>query len=472
MNKTRIVATVGPATDETDVMKAVLTAGANVLRFNFSHGTLQEQKIRLDAARAVSAELGIPVAYLMDTKGPEIRIKQFEDGEIFLRDGDIFTLCCGETQGDQTKVSVTYDRLSEEVKPGISILIDDGLIKLKVQKIEGENIVCEVINGGELKNNKSINLPDVSIKLPSLNVKDIEDIKFAIANEFDFIAASFVRTQEDVFAVRGILNAYGGDEIKIISKIENREGVNNVDSIIKVCDGLMIARGDLGVEIPPEEVPLIQKEFITKSNAAGIPVITATQMLDSMIRNPRPTRAEVADVANAVFDGSDAVMLSGETAAGKYPEASVKMMKKIVELAEKHIDESSPAIQDIRQGDADITNTITYASCMASKMIGAKVILTPTKSGYTSRMIAKQRPGARIIAVSDSEIIQRRLLLTWGADTLLLEDCSNLNRVINEAIKVLKQKEVLSEGDLVVVTAGLPMNVAGTTNTVRIEKVQ
>ena len=471
MNKTRIVATVGPATDEKEVIEGIISEGANVLRFNFSHGNLEEQKIRIDASRAASEAVGIPVAFLLDTKGPEIRIKQFVDGEVTLNEEESFTICCEDVDGDATRVSVTYNKLYEEVSVGDSILIDDGLIKLVIEEIEGTDIVCKVINGGELKNNKSINIPDVNIKLPSLNEKDIEDIKFGIENEFDFIAASFVRTQEDIFAVRGILNAYGGEEIRIIAKIENREGVNNIDSIIQVCDGLMIARGDLGVEILPEEVPMIQKEFIRKANKAGIPVITATQMLDSMIRNPRPTRAEVADIANAVFDGSDAVMLSGETAAGKYPELSVKTMKKIVALAEKHTEEGDLNRFGINQDSVDITNTITYATCLSSLMLGAKVILTPTKSGYTSRMIAKQRPNARIIAVSESEKVRRRLLLTWGVETILLEDCSRMNSVIESSISILKEKDVLKAGDLIIVTAGLPMNVSGTTNTIRIEKI-
>ncbi len=469
MKNTRIVCTMGPACDDENILRELMLSGMNVARFNFSHGTHEEQKERMDRVKKVRAELGMNIAIMLDTKGPEIRIKQFETGKTILRAGEKFTLCCYDVTGDDDKVSVTYENLYKELTAGNHLLIDDGLIKIKVEKIEDKDIICSVIDGGELSNNKSINIPDVAINLPALTDRDISDILFGIENEIDCIAASFIRCAEDVRQIKKLLSENGGEDILIISKIENRQGVDNMDEIIKESDGVMVARGDLGVEIPAKEVPVVQKKMIRKCNLLGKPVITATQMLDSMIKNPRPTRAEVGDVANAVFDGSDCVMLSGETAAGEHPIEAVKTMADIVLSAETekyltpHYEISS---------HADVSETISYSSFRTAEIIGANAILTPTTSGYTARMVSKYRPDMPVIAFSANDRVLRQLMLTYGVIPVKIRKQDDFESLLSTCLDTARDTGLVNVGDMVVFTAGLPVNVKGTTNTIRVEKVR
>ncbi len=465
MKKTKIVCTLGPATDDESVLKDIASAGMDVARLNFSHGTHEEHQKRIDAIKRLREAYGYNIAIMLDTKGPEIRIKQFVDSGVELNENDVFTLYCqGDQKGDKNGVSITYD-ISTKVKVGDSILVDDGLIKMTVERIDKKNVITRIQNGGALTNNKSLNIPGVDIPMPALTKKDNEDILFGIKNDIDFISASFIRSASDVLAIRSFLEDNDADDIKIISKIENRQGVDNIDEIIRFSDGVMVARGDLGVEIPAEDVPMVQKKCIKKCNEAGKPVITATQMLDSMIRSMRPTRAEVADVANAVLDGSDAVMLSGETAAGKYPVEAVSIMAKISHAAE----EGYARIVDRFYGEETVTNMISHSSCQAANKLGAKAILTPTASGYTPRMVAKYRPSAAIIALAEKEKVKRQLALTRGVIPLMLEERDDFERVISDGIIMSMNVGYINEGDLVVITGGLPLNKGATTNTVRIE---
>ena len=470
MKKTKIVATIGPASSSGEIIEKMIQSGMNVARINFSHGTHEDNKPLFDAVKKAREKLGATVAIMLDNKGPEIRIKQFREGKITLNEGDIFTLCCYDVEGDSQHVSVTYENLFKEVKTGVIILMDDGLIRLRVVNLCGKDIITVVECGGVLSNNKSINIPNTSIKLPALTETDIKDLIFGINNDIDFVAASFVRTGDDVLAIRKVLNDNGAFHIKIISKIENRQGVENIDEIIRLSYGIMVARGDLGVEIPAEEVPLVQKMIIKKCNEAGKPVITATQMLDSMIRNPTPTRAEVGDVANAVFDGSDAVMLSGETASGKYPAEAVETMRRIISMAEKNLKQDA-RFNDSFKGDKSVTNVIAYNCCQTAQALNARAIITPTSSGYTTNMTAKFRPYRPIISITDKPSVQRQLTLTWGVEPLLLDDCSDFERVLSRGLIASLENGLVKEGDLVIVTAGLPMNKKGTTNMIRVETV-
>ena len=469
MKKTRIVCTMGPACDDENILKELMLSGMNVARFNFSHGTHDEQKERIDRVKKVRDELGVNVALMLDTKGPEIRIKQFETGKAELISGEKFTLCCYDVKGDDSKVSVTYENLYNELTEGNELLIDDGLVKIKVESIVDKDINCVVIDGGELSNNKSINIPGVSINLPALTQRDVADILFGIENDMDVIAASFIRSADDVSKIRKLLDENGGRNILIISKIENRKGVDNMDEIIRESDGVMVARGDLGVEIPAKEVPVVQKKMIRKCNLLGKPVITATQMLDSMIENPRPTRAEVGDVANAVFDGSDCVMLSGETAAGKYPVESVKMMAEVVISAEA---EKYLAPHYEIDSHADVSETISYSSFRTAQIIGADAILTPTTSGYTARMVSKYRPDMPVIALSSVDKVLRQLMLTYGVIPVKIKKSDDFESLLSDCLDTVRDKGLVNVGDTVVVTAGLPVNVKGTTNTIRVEKVR
>ncbi len=473
MKKTKIVCTIGPASDEEKILTHLIASGMNVARLNFSHGSHEEQQLRVDKVKKIRNKLDTPIAILLDTKGPEIRITQFEEGAVLLREGAYFTLKGDDSLGNEEGISITYKNLAKEVKKSDVILIDDGLIRLSVREIKGDDVVCMVENGGELKNNKSINIPGVNIKLPALTKKDIDDLKFGIKNEVDYIAASFVRNKEDVLGIRKVLEENGGENIHIISKIENRQGVDNIDEILLVSDGIMVARGDLGVEIPPEEVPIVQKDIIRKCNKIGKPVITATQMLDSMIKNPRATRAEVADVANAIFDGTDAIMLSGETAAGKYPIESVQTMGLIAEKAEANLEYDGHFTNNFDSliGDNNITNCISFASCSTGKSLNAKAIITPTGSGYTAKMISKFRPSCDIIAYTDKDYVQRRLSLVWGVNSLKAESFSDIETTYKEVITLSLENNILQEGDLVIITAGLPLGNRGTTNAIRVETV-
>ena len=472
MRKTKIICTLGPAVDSEEMIRKLILAGMNAARFNFSHGTHESHLAQLTKLKRVRDELGIPVAAIMDTKGPEIRIKTFKDGRIELKKDDIFTLTTADCEGDATRVSVTYANLHNEVVPGNHILVDDGLIDLLVQEIKGQEIVCTVENGGPLSNNKSINIPDVHILLPSLTEKDKEDLKFAVENDFDFIAASFVRKASDVEDIRAWLNECGGEKIRIISKIENREGVDNLAEIIAASDGVMVARGDLGVEIPAQEVPILQKKMIKATTMAGKPVITATQMLDSMIRNPRPTRAEVSDVANAVFDGTSCVMLSGETASGKYPIEAVEAMVSTVKAAESAINYWGRFREhSLQPGVSTINDAITHTCCMTAMDLNATAILAPTESGYTAKVISRFRPACPIVAVCQSEKVRRQLAISWGVHSYLTGFVDSTDRLFSMSVEVARKEGAVKCGDTVVITAGVPIGNSGTTNLIKAQVV-
>ena len=472
MRKTKIICTLGPAVDSEEMIRKLILAGMNAARFNFSHGTHESHLAQLTKLKRVRDELGIPVAAILDTKGPEIRIKTFKDGRIELKKDDTFTLTTAECEGDANRVSVTYANLHNEVAPGNHILVDDGLIDLLVQEVKGQEIICLVENGGPLSNNKSINIPDVHILLPSLTEKDKDDLKFAVENDFDFIAASFVRKASDVEDIRAWLHECGGDNIRIISKIENREGVDNLQEIIDASDGLMVARGDLGVEIPAQEVPILQKKMIKATIMAGKPVITATQMLDSMIRNPRPTRAEVSDVANAVFDGTSCVMLSGETASGKYPIEAVEAMVSTVKAAESAINYWGRFREhSIQPGMSTINDAITHTCCMTAMDLNAAAILAPTESGYTAKVISRFRPACPIVAVCQSEKVRRQLAISWGVHSYLTGFVDSTDRLFSMSVEVARKEGAVKSGDTVVITAGVPIGKSGTTNLIKAQVV-
>ena len=471
MRKTKIICTLGPSADTEEVIKALIKSGMNAARFNFSHDTHEKHLEKLNKLRHVRDVMGVPVATILDTKGPEIRIKSFENGPITLEKGQTFTLHTEDVPGDNTRVSVTYGNLHKEVDVGCRILVDDGLIELDVTEIKGKEIVCHVENGGPLSSNKSINIPSVHIQLPAITEKDKEDLKFAVENDFDFIAASFVRKASDVEEIRAVLHGFGGDGIGIISKIENREGVENLDEIIAASDGIMVARGDLGVEIPAHEVPILQKKMIKATIKQGIPVITATQMLDSMIRNPRPTRAEVSDVANAVFDGTSCVMLSGETASGKYPVEALETMASIVEAAEEAIDYWGRFRENPLQSTNNINDAITHTCCMTAMDLSAEAILAASKSGYTAKVISRFRPQCPIIALTLSERVRRQLAISWGVHPYLSGNVDSTDRLFSMAVDVARKEGVVKEGDTVVITAGVPIGQSGTTNLIKAQVV-
>jgi len=473
MKKTKIVCTIGPSSESEEVLKELMLNGLNVARLNFSHGSHEEHKKRIDTIKKIRDELDLPIAIMLDTKGPEIRLRHFRNGEVTLKSGDIFTLTTRDIVGDENIVSVTYEGLANDVVKGNRILIDDGLVELEVLEIEnGTDIKCRVLNGGTIKDRKGVNVPKIPINLPAVTEKDIEDIKFGIENDVDFIAASFIRRAEDVLQIRKVLEDNGGEYIEIISKIENQQGVDNIDEIIEASDGIMVARGDLGVEIEAEKIPIVQKQIIKKCNLAGKPVITATQMLDSMIRNPRPTRAEVTDVANAILDGTDAVMLSGETAAGKYPLEAVKTMYNIAINTES----SSQYLETLhskRTLDSHIstTNAISRATCTTAEDLKASAIITATSSGYTSKAVSKFRPQSPIIAATTSEKVMRKLALVWGVYPVLCARSENTDEIIDISIHSAMMKGYVKEGDLIVITAGIPVGVSGTTNLIKVHTV-
>lgn len=472
MKKTKIVATIGPASESEEMLKELFLNGLNVCRLNFSHGNHEEHKIRIDNIKKVRKELGLPIGIMLDTKGPEIRLGDFKEGTIELELGNIFTLTTRDILGDKEIVNVSYEGLPKDIEKGSKILIDDGLVELEVLEIiNGTDIKCRALNNGTLKNHKGVNIPNVKINLPSITQKDIDDILFGIENEVDFIAPSFIRKASDVLEIRKILEDNKGDSIEIISKIENQEGVDNIEEILLASDGIMVARGDLGVEIETEEMPMVQKDLIKKSNIMGKPVITATQMLDSMMRNPRPTRAEVTDVANAILDGSGAIMLSGETAAGKYPLESVKMMHNIALRTEKSIDYT--ALFNSKSVDSEIstTNAIGRATCTTATELGASAIITATSSGYTSKAISKFRPKAPIIAATTKESVMRKLSLVWGVYPVLSPYSSTTDDVIELSIQSTVEANYVKEGDLVVITAGIPVGLAGSTNLIKVHTI-
>lgn len=472
MHKTKIVCTLGPSTSTVEIIKQLIKSGMSAARINFSHGTYESHAVVINNLIQAREELNAPIPLVLDTKGPEIRIKTFKEDSIVLEQGAVFTLTTEDVEGDNTKVSVTYKNLPLDLRRGSRVLIDDGLIELRVKNLTETEVECQVINGGSLGSRKGVNIPDVYVNLPSLTEKDIEDIKFGIEMGFDYIAASFVRSANDVIKIRRVLEENNGSHIAIISKIENREGVDNIDEILEVSDGIMVARGDLGVEIPPEEVPLVQKRLIKKSNQKGKPVITATQMLESMVHNPRPTRAEANDVANAIFDGTDAIMLSGETAKGAYPIESVKMMATIAETTEKSIDYISEMGRNHSNSLRDMTNAISYATCATANDLKASCIITVTKAGYTPRMVSMFRPESPILACSVDEYMWRQLNLVWGCiPTTFSPTYNNTDDVFNEAIQKAVDLGLAKNGDAVIITAGVPVGVSGTTNTLKVHIV-
>ena len=469
MRKTKIVCTLGPATDDENVLRQLMLEGMSVARMNFSHGSHEEQKKRLDMVKKLRKELGLPVAALLDTKGPEIRIGDIEGGKVELKKGQTFVLTTEDIVGNAEIVSITYKQLYKDVKPGDSILIDDGLIGMEVQKIDGEEIVCQVKNGGFISNHKGVNVPGVELKMPFVSQKDYEDIVFAAEQDYDFIAASFTRTADDILEIRKILEEKGGQYIHIIAKIENMQGVENCEEILRVADGIMIARGDMGVEIPLEEVPVIQKKLIRMALKASKPVITATQMLDSMIKNPRPTRAETSDVANAIYQGTGAIMLSGETAAGAYPIEAVRTMARIAERTEKDIDYSREFKPRRLAERPDVTNAISHATCTTAMDLNAAAIVAVTKSGRTVGRIAKYRPSCPIIGCATHSRVCRQLSLMWGVIPVEMQEEETADDLFDHAVKLSEDKKLISRGDLVVITAGVPLGLSGTTNMLKVQ---
>ena len=457
MKRTKIICTLGPASNNRETLKALMENGMDIARFNFSHGDHEEQKGRVDMIKELREELDMPIAMLLDTKGPEIRTRLLKDGQkVKLESGNQFVLGIGDFEGDDKKVAITYETLYKDVKPGNKILIDDGLIELEVKAIKGTDIICDILNGGELGEKKGVNVPYVKVNLPGITEQDKNDILFGIEQKFDFIAASFVRSAEVIREIRKLLNDNGGKDIGIIAKIENAEGVENIDSIIEASDGIMVARGDLGVEIPASQVPHIQKEIIRKCNEHYTPVITATQMLDSMIRNPRPTRAEVADVANAIYDGTDAIMLSGETAAGKYPLEALKMMVEIAQTTEPHLDYETYTHDRNMCGESRVSSAVGLAAVQTARDLKVKAIVTPTFGGRTARLISNFRPEVPIYAVTPNEWAQRKMQLYWGVTPLKGYEEDTTEHIISHAMYVVKREGYVREGDMVVFTAGDP----------------
>lgn len=473
MRKTKIVCTIGPASEKVEVLSKIIEAGMSVSRHNFSHGDHEEHRGRIELVQKLSKQYNKPIAVMLDTKGPEIRTGNFEGGKVELSEGSEFTIYCKEeVLGDSTKCSVTYDGLCEDVRPGDNILIDDGLVGLRVEAVEGNKIKCTVVNSGAVGNHKGVNVPGVSIKLPAITEKDISDLTFGIEVGVDLIAASFIRKASDVTEIRKVLKENGGEDILIFSKIENQEGVDNIDEILEVSDGIMVARGDLGVEIPIEKVPGVQKMIIGKCNKAGKPVITATQMLDSMIRNPRPTRAEASDVANAIFDGTDAIMLSGETANGKYPLEAIRTMGRIAEETEKHLNYQTLLMKKKLEHEPGIPTAISLATTTTAMELNAKVIITATQSGSTARIVSKYRPKCPIIAVTPYESVARKVALSWGVFPLVADKVDSTDELIEKSAEMVKAAGFVEEGDLVVIAAGIPVNDIGSTNMMKVHVIR
>ena len=470
MRKTKIICTLGPSTDKGDVLRELIANGMNVARFNFSHGSYEEHGGRLANLKALREELGKPVAALLDTKGPEIRLKEFKNGVEMLEAGQTFTLTTREVEGTKEICSVTYKDLPHDVHEGGTIMLDDGLIMLRIEKVTDTDITCTVLNSGKIKTKKGVNVPGVHLSMPYLSQKDREDIIFGIQNGFDFIAASFVRTAQDVYDIRNLLNEYDSN-IRIIAKIENREGVNNIDSILSAADAVMVARGDLGVEIDFTELPGIQKNVIDRSFSFGKPIVTATQMLDSMMVNPRPTRAEISDVANAIYDGTSAIMLSGETAAGAYPVEALKTMSAIAERTENEPHYRDERFKDAAHGQISVSDATAHAACLTARDVNAAAIVTVSESGNTARLLSKYRPTQPIIACVMNEQVQRQLSLSWGITSLLMGPAKSTDELIEMSTALAQKNGYLHNGELAVVTAGVPVGVSGTTNMIKIHMV-
>ena len=472
MRRTKIICTIGPSSQDEDMLRKIILAGMNVARFNFSHGDYEEHGLKLERTRKISRELNLPVAVLLDTRGPEIRLRDFAEGKVELKAGQKFTLTTEEIMGTAERATITYKNLPQDVKPGDSILLDDGLIGLKVEEVQGDTeIVCTVMNDGPISNHKGVNVPGVKLNLPFIDEKDHADIVYACEKGFDFIAASFVRSKEDVLQIREILKEHNS-KIQIISKIESLQGIQNLEEIIEVSDGIMVARGDMGVEIPMEEVPIIQKRIIKLTTAAGKNVITATQMLDSMIKNPRPTRAEVTDVANAIYDGTSAIMLSGESAAGAYPVEAVKTMARIAERAEKDIDYISRFSRRNDDVKEDVTTAISHACCTTAIDLEAAAIITVTMSGFTASMVARYQPACPVIGCTVDKKVFRQLGLVWGVQPLLINREDSAEKLFDSAVEASKKAGFVQTGDRVVLTAGVPLGISGKTNMLRVVDVE
>lgn len=470
MRKTKIICTIGPASESEDKLKELMLAGMNVCRFNFSHGDYEEHRAKFERAVRVAKELNLPVATMLDTKGPEIRLRDFEGNKVYLETGSTFALTTDEIMGNAQRASITYKNLKNDVKIGKSILIDDGLIELKVKDITDTDIICEVINGGYVSNHKGINVPGAVLSMPYISEADRSDILFGVKMGYDYLAASFARTKQDIEDVRKLITDNGG-KMKIIAKIENMQGIENLDEILEVSDGIMVARGDMGVEVPMEEVPILQKMLIKKAIKHGKIVITATQMLDSMIKNPRPTRAEVTDVANAIYDGTSAIMLSGESAAGAYPVEAVKTMVKIAERAENDICYDARLRRRSEEERADITSAISHACCTTAMDLKAAAIITVTMSGFTARMISRYQPGCPIIGCTVDETIYRQLGLMFDVNPLLINKEDDTEALFEAAVEASKKAGYVKEGDRVVLTAGVPLKISGRTNMIRVVEV-
>ena len=472
LRKTKIICTLGPATEDESVLRRLMQGGMNAARFNFSHCTHEDASKKLEAVTRLREELGLPIATILDTKGPEIRVKTFQNGPVQLRAGDTFTLTTREVEGDEKMVSITYQDLTKDLKAGARVLIDDGLVELRAEEVTDTDIVCTVINGGQVSNHKGINVPGTQLSMPFISEQDRADIIFGIEHGFDYIAASFTRSAKDILAIRSILKEYDCHSINIIAKIENMEGVDNIDEILRVVDGIMVARGDMGVEIPLEDVPVLQKQLIQKSYLAGKQVVTATQMLDSMIKNPRPTRAESTDVANAIYDGTSCIMLSGETAAGKYPVEALETMVRIAEKAEESINYIKRFnSRDNSDVAFDVTNAISHATCTTAHDLGAKAIVTVTKGGCTARQLSKFRPLYPIVGCTTQEHVWRQLNLSWGVVPMLIDEVEDTDVLFDRAVDAAERTGLVHSGDLVVITAGVPLGISGTTNMMKVHVV-
>ncbi len=471
MRKTKIICTLGPATDDEKILRKLMLEGMDVARINMSHGTHESHKVRIDAVKKLREELDLPIAILLDTKGPEIRTGNFSGGPVMLETGQDFTLTTDDVDGDSTRCSVTFKSLPQEIYPDARILIDDGLIELRVRKCTDTDVICTVINGGMVSSHKGINIPNVKLSLPFISEQDKSDIAFGVEQDIDFIAASFTRSANDIMLLRKELKKLNCNDIRICAKIENHEGIDNIDDIIRVSDSIMVARGDLGVEVPLEEIPILQKQIIQKVYEAGKQAITATQMLDSMIKNPRPTRAETTDVANAIYDGTSAIMLSGETAAGKYPVEAVRTMVKIAVATEQDIN----YVDKFRKRDIterpDVTSAISHATCTTAHDLGAKAILTVSKTGTTARMISKYRPECPIICGTTEPKVRRQMNLSWGVIPIVVEEKDNTDVLFEHVVEVAQQHGLVHSGDLTVITTGVPLGISGTTNLLKVHLV-
>ncbi len=470
MRKTKIICTIGPVSENAEMLKELLLAGMNVARFNFSHGDYEEHRAKFERAVSIAKELNLPLATMMDTKGPEIRLCDFEDGKVYLESGQDFILTTEEIMGTSKRASITYKNLKNDIEVGKTLLIDDGLIELYIKEIIDTEIICTVINGGYVSNHKGINVPGAILSMPYISDIDKQDILFGVKMGYDYLAASFARNKEDIEEVRKLIADNGG-RMKIIAKVENMQGIDNLDEILEASDGIMVARGDMGVEVPMEEVPVIQKMMIKKALKKGKIVITATQMLDSMIKNPRPTRAETTDVANAIYDGTSAIMLSGESAAGSYPIEAVRTMSRIAERAEQDISYDSRLLKRSDEEKEDVTTAISHACCTTAMDLKASAIITVTMSGFTASMISRYQPSCQIIGCTVDETVYRQLSLLWGVKPLLIEKADNAEMLFEAAVEASKKAGLIHEGERVVLTAGVPLGISGKTNMIRVVEV-